>query len=236
MSVGPAAGPEPELTDALERLVTERWSCRAYRADPVPRDQIVRLLSLAQRAASWCNTQPWEVIVTEGAGTERFREALFAHAVGHGAALAPDIPMPEEYAGVHLQRRRASGWQLYEAVGITRGDRAASAEQTMKNFELFGAPHCAVVTVDASLGAYGVLDTGLYVANFLLAAQSLGLGAIAQAAIATYGPFLRDYFDIPAERAVLLGISFGFPDRSHPANSYRTARATVDEVVRWQTD
>lgn len=223
----------PGLTAALEELLDARWSCRAYRPEPVPRSQITHLLQIAQRSASWCNTQPWQVIITEGAGTERFRAALSEHAASQGGRFQPDIPMPEQYTGVHLERRRQSGWQLYNALGIERGDREASARQAMKNFELFGAPHCAIITVDANQGAYGALDTGLYVSNFLLAAQSLGLGAIAQAALATYGPFVRDFFDIPTDRAVLLGISFGWPDLDHPANSYRTQRADIDQVAQW---
>lgn len=227
---------QTDPTEALEQLLNERWSCRAYRPEPVPHDQITRLLQLAQRAASWCNTQPWQVIITEGAGTERFRKALSAHAAKEGDRITPDIPMPEKYTGVHLERRRESGWQLYQAVGITRGDRQESAKQAFKNFELFGAPHCAIITVDATQGAYGALDTGLFVANFLLAAQSLGLGAIPQAALATHAPLMREFFDIPADRAVLLGISFGWPDHKHPANSYRTSRAELEEVVRWYSD
>jgi hypothetical protein len=86
-----------------------------------------------------------------------------------------------------------------------------------------------VITVDAGQGAYGVLDTGVYVGNFLL-------GAIPQAALATYSPFVRDFFAIPEDRSVLLGISFGRPDRDHPANSYRTRRASLTETVRWTTD
>lgn len=224
-----------ELSTALRRLASDRWSCRAYVPDQVPHEQIVALLELAQRAPSWCNTQPWQTIVTEGEGTERFRRALHAHAVEQGPNMQPDIPMPQEYTGVYRERRRESGWQLYEAVGVARGDREASAKQSLKNFELFGAPHCAVITVDASQGAYGVLDTGVYVGNFLLAAQSLGLAATPQAALATYGPFVRDFFDIPDDRAILLGISFGWPDTDHPANSYRTSRAGLDEVIRWVT-
>lgn len=225
-----------ESDHVLDRLVTERWSCRAYRSDPVPHETIVRLLELAQHAPSWCNTQPWEVIVTEGEGTERFRAALADHAREHGADFTPDIPMPEQYTGVHLERRRESGWQLYEAVGIERGDREASARQALKNFELFGAPHAAIITIDAEQGPYAILDTGVYVANFLLAAHSLGLGAIPQAALATYSAFIREYFSIPADRAVLLGISFGHPDPEHPANSYRTNRASLDRVAHWVVD
>ena len=41
---------------------------------------------------------------------------------------------------------------------------------------------------------------------------------------------------VPADRAVLLGIAFGWPDRTHRANSYRTTRAGVEEVTRWVDD
>lgn len=216
----------------LEELVAERWSCRAYAPDHVPHDTIETLLRIAQRSASWCNTQPWQVIVTEGAATERFRAALYGHATD-SPHVESDYPMPERYEGVYQERRRESGWQLYESVGIEKGDRAASGEQMLKNFDLFGAPHVAIITTDATLGVYGAVDTGLYIGSFLLAAQALGLGAVPQAALATVSPFIREYFQLPDDRQVLVGISFGYPDREHPINGYRTSRATLEEAVRW---
>ena len=116
---------------------------------------------------------------------------------------------------------------------VARGDRAASARQAFKNFELFGAPHAAIITTDARHHVYGAVDAGLYVAAFLLAAQSLGLGAIPQAAIARCSPFIREFFGIPADRQVLLAISFGYPDCNHPANSFRRNRATISEAAQW---
>lgn len=217
----------------LEQLLNERFSCRAFQDRELPRPVIVRLLTLAQRSASWCNTQPWQVTVTTGAGTERFRSALSAHARERGQDVSPDFGQPDEYHGVYRQRRRVTGWQLYEAVGVQRGDRAASAEQAFQNYRLFGAPHVAIITTDASQGVYGAVDAGTYVGTFLLAACSLGIAAIAQAALAMHSPFIREYFSIPGDRKVLVGISFGYPDTGHPANSYRTARAPLAEVVTW---
>ena len=217
----------------LEELLAERWSCRAYEPREVPQYVIERMLTMAQRAPSWCNTQPWGVIVTTGQGTERFRAALTAHARSAAFGSCPDFPMPDGYHGIYRDRRRECGWQLYDAVGVAHGDRLASACQAFKNFELFGAPHAAIITTDARHNVYGAVDAGLYVGTFLLAAQSLGLGAIAQAAIARCSPFVRDFFSIPADRRVLLGISFGYPDRDHPANSFRTNRAPVPEAAQW---
>jgi hypothetical protein len=66
--------------------------------------------------------------------------------------VVPDFPFPREYHGVYLGRRRECGFQLYETVGIARGDRVASARQGRENFRLFGAPHVCIVTTDEGLG------------------------------------------------------------------------------------
>ena len=218
--------------EALHTLMASRWSCRGYRPEPVPREVIAAILDTARRAPSWCNTQPWHLHIAEADATNRFRAALAEH-VGQAPAENPDFPFPEAYEGVYQERRRASGWQLYESVGIAKGDRVASARQMMRNFELFDAPHVAIVTTEAKLGTYGAVDCGVFVNSFLLAAHSHGVGTIPQAALASQAPFIREFFDIPEGRQVLLGISFGYPDVDHPINSYRTERQSSDEVVTW---
>lgn len=212
--------------EVLEALLEERWSCRGYTDEPVDAATIERLLTAAQRTPSWCNTQPWHVVVTAGGETERLKQAM-----ADDERFGPDLTFPESYEGVYAERRRESGWQLYEAVGVVKGDRAGSAAQTMRNFEFFGAPHVAIVTTTRSLGVYGAIDCGLYVQSFLLAAQALGLGACAQAALAMRSELLREWFDLDDDRQVVCGISFGHPDPDHPTASYRTSRASLDEAA-----
>jgi nitroreductase len=218
-------------TKALERLLTGRYSCRGFRPEPVAQSVVERILTMAQRSSSWCNAQPWRVVITRGVGTDRFRTLLGQHVAAN--APRPDIPFPREYQGAYLERRRECGFQLYESVGIKRGDREASARQSLENFRLFGAPHVAIVTTDEALGIYGAIDCGAYIANFTLAARSLGVATIAQAAIAAYSPFVREFFTLPTDRQVICGISFGYEDSEHPANSFRTSRADLSEVVTW---
>lgn len=214
--------------DALEHLLAARQSCRAFRPDPVPSDVIARIVTGAGRAPSWCNAQPWQVVVTRGEATERFRAALLDE-VATGTP-APDLTWPERYPGAHGARRRECGLQLYEAVGIAREDRTARAEQSMENYRLFGAPHVAIVHSEAALGPYGAMDSGGFVTAFMLAATALGVGSIAQASVAAYAPFVRAHFGLPETRLILCAISFGWPDPAHPANAFRTRRAALDEV------
>ncbi|GAP37926.1 nitroreductase [Piscinibacter sakaiensis] len=212
-------------------LLSERFSCRGYRPDPVPRATIDEILRLAQRTASWCNSQPWQVIVNSAAATDRLREHLLSLPPGQPSGF--DIPAPADYRGVYKDRRRACGLQLYESVGVTPGDRVASAKQARENFAFFGAPHVAIVTTEAILGTYGAVDCGAYVHNFMIAARSLGVASIAQAALAARAGVLREWYDLPAERQVVCGISFGYADPDHPANGFRTARADIGEACRW---
>jgi nitroreductase len=219
-----------ERIGVLEELLDERYSCRAYRSDPVPRPTIERVLTAAQRTASWCNSQPWQIVIASGAAKERFRTAIYA-AASSGAPDDGDFSFPREYRGVYLERRRESGFQLYNTLGITRGDRAAYARQALENFNFFGAPHVAIIHSDEALGIYGAIDCGAYVGNFLLAAQALGLGTIPQAALAHHSGLIRRHFGLGDDRRVVCGISFGFPDRDHKINSYRTSRAGIPDTA-----
>lgn len=214
---------------AYRDLLDERFSCRGYRSEPVSPDVITDILTMAQRTASWCNSQPWQAIITRDEGTERFRKALFEHA-STNSAPTPDLSFPDRYAGIYKERQRECGWQLYSSVGIEHGDREASGRQALENFRLFGAPHVALITSERDLGTYGVLDCGGYVSNFMLAARAHGVASIAQAALAIYGKFIRDYFEIPEHRVFVCGISFGYADPHHPANGFRTSRAPVSDV------
>jgi nitroreductase len=216
---------------AFEALLNTRYSCRGYLAEPVARATIEKILLLAQRTPSWCNAQPWQVFVTSPRATERLRRALQAPMGADEPSM--DIPAPIEYRGVYRERRRECGLQLYESVGVARGDRESSARQAQENFKFFGAPHMALITTDAFLGTYGAVDCGAYVNNFMLAARAFGVASIAQGAIATRSKFLRGWFEIPADRQIVCGISFGYEDPNHAANRFRTSRATVDQTARW---
>ena len=50
----------------LEELLNERYSVRAFLPREVPRETIEHVLKVAQRTASWCNSQPWQVLIASG--------------------------------------------------------------------------------------------------------------------------------------------------------------------------
>lgn len=221
---------DPKHADVFADLLRERYSCRGFLPAPVPRQTIEAITEIAQRTASWCNSQPWQVSLLSGEATDRVRGRLLQHA--HDVPR-PDFAWPLAFNGVYRDRRRECGLQLYKSVGVARGDEQGAERQRLENFRFFGAPHVAIISTDRDLGIYGAIDCGAYVGNFVLAARSLGVAAIAQAALAAYPEFWREHLGLAGDRLVVCGISSGFEDRAHPANQFRTLRAPTSEVVDW---
>ena len=68
------AQPDSRDIDVVEKLLAARYSCRAFKPEAVPRATIERMLSVAQKTASWCNSQPWQVAIFSGNAARAFGE------------------------------------------------------------------------------------------------------------------------------------------------------------------
>jgi len=215
----------------LGRLLATRHSCRGFLPQALPRETIERILAMASRTPSWCNGQPWHVNVLSGPTLDALRDGYTARILA--GKRGPDLPFPEAWRGRFLARRRECGRALYESLDIGREDRERTHEQLMRNYRFFDAPHLAVVTTEADLGTYGAVDCGGWIAVFLLAAQSLGIAAVPQAAVASDAAFVREFLAVPEGRQVVAGIAFGLADPAHPVNGFRTTRAPLTETVTW---
>lgn len=215
---------------SFAEMIESRFSCRAFLPEPVDAATLTEVFRRAQQTASWCNSQAWKVELTGPETTRRLSESLLENVRTQGPG-GTDIPVPASYEDEYLQRRRASGFALYGALGIGREDKQARTAQALLNYTFFGAPHVAIVHSPALLGPYGYVDCGGYVANVLNAAQSLGLATIAQAAVVLRPTAVRAVLDIPEDRHLVCGIAIGYPDLDHPVNAFRTERAQLDDVV-----
>lgn len=212
----------------ITRLVDERASCRAFRPEPVDDTLVDAVLARAQQAPSWCNTQPWQVHLLQGEALTSFAKALGEHVSTQPQRADLGLPV---YTGAHAERRRQSGYGLYTHLGIDRDDHAARGAQMLRNFTFFDAPHLAVLTTDADLGAYGVLDCGSYLATVTLLLADAGLGTCALGSLAMYSDAVRAHLDLPPDRLVVAGLAFGHPDTDAHVNHFRTTRADLTQVV-----
>ncbi|MGE4336413.1 MAG: nitroreductase [Pigmentiphaga sp.] len=218
--------------DTLLQILQQRYSCRAYQPEPVPRHVIEQILAAAQRTASSCNSQPWHVHIVGGAAREALSERLYREA-SENPPTEGDYDNPVRFVDHYRDRRFICGMQLYDSVSIERQDKESRGRQMLENYRFFGAPHVALIFNEADLGTYGVLDCGAYATNFMNAATSLDLGCVPQAAIAYYPDVVREFLGIPESQRLVCAISFGYPDHDHPINGFRTERASIADAAVW---
>jgi nitroreductase len=223
-----------DLDADLAALLAARKSVRGFRPTPLPRAELEALFAAAQRAPSWCNIQPWRVAITAPPVTGVVSAALVAAA--RRGLPAADLPFPGDYPEPYLAHRRACGFALYGAMGIARDDKAARYDAWLRNYEVFDAPHLAVVSRDRRLGEYATLDVGVWLGVLLTVAASMGIATCPMASIAAYPAPLRAHLAIPDEQVILFGLALGREDPDAPANACRTTRDPVAANVRFFGD
>ncbi|MEZ4401489.1 MAG: nitroreductase family protein [Kofleriaceae bacterium] len=212
----------------LHGVLAARASVRAFAPQPLDDARLMGLFATAQRAASWCNIQPWRVVVTTGAATARVRGALVTAA--RSGLPSPELPFPLAYPEPYDGHRRACAGALYGAMGIGRTDKAARYDAWLRNFELFDAPHLAVVSVDRRLGPYALVDVGVWLGTLLAAAAVDDVATCPMASVASYPAALRAELPIAPEQQILFGVVLGHAADA-PANACRTGRADVTTNV-----
>jgi nitroreductase len=209
----------------LDKVVRERRSTRLFLRDkPVPRELLEDALSLAMRAPSNSNVQPWRVFIASGPRRDRLVEALLEEA-------AVELPVTTGLPETFLPLRRELGALVYGSMGIARHDADARRLAQLRNWEFFRAPVGAAVCMHRDLGLVDALGVGMFLQTFVLALTERGLGSCVQVSIAAYPDILREHLGIPDELTVLCGMSIGYPDPAFPANSLTVPRNPVDTNV-----
>jgi nitroreductase len=154
---------------------------------------------------------------------------LEAAVAGEGAEYKiypPDLP------DLYKSRRARVALQLYESLGIGRGDRDARVRQLARNYEFFGAPVGIIVTIERFMQQGQFVDLGLFMQSFALLAVEAGLGTCMQESWANWHKTLRCVVGIPEGEMVFCGISLGYPDRDHPINGFTSERAEPAQFSR----
>ncbi|MFO7963309.1 MAG: nitroreductase [Desulfobacterales bacterium] len=217
----------------LDMAIEKRISVRAYLDKPVPRTLVEEILSMAVKAPSWGNTQPWELAVIGGKEKEELSAEL-ADMVTKGETPNPDFEMPQTFSGAYMDRYRMTGKMLFELAGIGRDDSQARFNQFLSMFKGFDAPCLVYVLLDEVLQtSYPIFDAG-GIANYIsLLATSRGLGTCMMAALAMYPDPVRKKLSVPKNKKIAIGLSLGYPDTENPVNNLNTQREAIENITTW---
>ncbi|WP_395665804.1 nitroreductase family protein [Methylocella sp.] len=226
-----ADGDDARQTAVLE-AISGRRSVRGFLAEPVPRETLEKILTVAARAPSATNTQPWRVRVLTGATRARLSAAILAEREGGAIEPPPEYDYyPKSWPEPYLARRRALGWTLYALLGIKKGDQDAARRWQDNNFRFFGAPVGLIFTLDRKLATGSFMDVAMFVENIAVAARAFGLDTCPQAAFAHYHATIRRELALDEEELVVCGMALGRADEAAPANRLESAREPLENFA-----
>ena len=215
---------------SLEEAILERRSVRGFLPDPVPQDVLEKVFTLAQHAPSNCNIQPWFSYICSGATRDEMRKRMMER-VTTGKPPIPDFDHLPKFEGVYRTRQVDCAVELYNNMGIQRNDSMGRMKATLRNFELFDAPHVVFIGMRREFGVTFALDVGMYIQTLMLVMAAHGIGSCAQGSMRYYPEDVREVFGLPPEIGIVLGISFGYEDTAVAANKTRVGRAPLGENV-----
>lgn len=213
----------------VREAVATRYSCRAFRPDPVSEALVRDLVERAGRAPSAGNVQPWRVDVVAGSVLEELK-ALLRPRMGelpHGEGGEYEV-YPRDLADEYRNRRFEVGELLYKSIGIPREDKPARYRQFARNFEFFGAPVGVFVSTQRSFAVGQWIDLGIYIQTLMLLARDEGLHTCPQEAWGLFSKTVGAFLKLPAETMLFCGIALGYADETAPINSWRAPRAPVE--------
>ena len=217
----------------FDDVILGRRSIRGYKPDPVPRELIEEIITLAMRAPSSMNVQPWNFYVITGEPLDRIR-------AGNTERNLAGVPQSREFRigtagfeGKHRERQVGVAKQLFGAMGIEREDKAGRQDWVLRGFRQFDAPVCVIVTFDKELEGMddAPFDCGAVATALVNAAWSRGLGAVINSQGIMQSPVVREHAGVADDQVIMKSIALGWPDDAFPANAVVSERKSVKEAA-----
>lgn len=222
----------------VDNAISSRHSVRAFLNTPVSSETIKDILTVASRAPSGTNTQPWKVYVVTGQKRAEMIERVCAAQIElfHNPTLASEYKetfsyYPETWISPYIDRRRENGWGLYGLLNIQKGEKEKMAAQQLRNYQLFDAPVALYFTVNKAMGIGSKMDISMMIQNVMTAAKARGLDTCPQAAWNHFHPIVMDVLQAPEDEELVCAMALGFADPDHIVNTFITPRVPVEDFA-----
>ena len=232
----------------VSEFIASRRSTRDFLPKPVPQEILNQILTDALTAPSWSNTRPFKIAIA----TDEVRDCISNEFQSRWAVLSKmmskgwrnkfrllrsryGLPTSNRsiikpYVAELKPRAERVGRELYQSLGVQRGDTAARNAQWGKNYSFFGAPVELFIYIHKSLHIYAASDAGLMMENLMLSAHAHGLGTCAQGAVNIWDDVVRKEFEVPKDYRLLCGLAIGYPSDA-PVNSFKANRIGISELL-----
>ena len=188
------------------------------------------IVTSASRAPSNGNLQPWQIYVLTGSSLAKLKRTTTRRIDDQVAMENPEYPVyPKPLKDVYDQRRRQIGEDLYQILGIARGEKRRG--QFAKNALLFNAPVGLFAYIDRSLSYGQWMDLGMYLQNIMLLCEENGLATCPQGYWTFFHKTVREATGAPDDLMLACGVAIGFEDGDAQINKLRSSRVATENFA-----
>lgn len=215
------------VTDA----VLSRRSVRAFADRPVPLEILRQVMDTARWAPSGCNFQPWEGAILTGEPLRELQEKM--------KVTPPQDPKEYSWSDPEvlpecLARLHQVGADMYAAMNIERGDKAARGDFMAQNIVSFNAPAVLMVYFPRVMGPPQWSDVGMWLQTIMLLLREAGLDTCPQEFLSLYSKLIKEHLGVSDESHIFFcGIAIGYRDEEDPVNAFDRKREPLDSKVRF---
>ena len=220
-----------ELGLTVIQALQQRRSIRGFEPREVPAELIEEIFTKASMAPSNCNTQPWHVNVVSGEARKKLEEQLMAGIMQGTKPQFHFKPGDMDLAGVYKKRQFDCAARYYGTMGIERTDRDKRNWLMAKNWQFFGAPHAAFISMPKTMGEVNAIDIGIYLQTLMLLLVEHGLASCPQGALAAFPEPVKAITPIPEGNELIVGLSFGYEAVGEQINKVTMERAPLGDTV-----
>jgi len=215
----------------LNDAIKQRRSIRSYQDKPVDQALIKSIFAQAQSAPSNCNTQPWHVSVVSGAVRDAIVKRMTDDIMAGKKPGSVFKPGDQDLVDEYRKRQVDCAIALYDSVGVKFEEKDKRQELMFRNWQFFGAPHGAFISMPKSMGEVNSVDVGIYLQTLMLLMTANGIGCCPQGALAMFPDAAYELAGVPEDHGILCGLSFGYAVEDAPINNYDVGRADLDTSV-----
>jgi len=222
-----------ELLEAIK----SRKSVRAFKPEPVSTETLKEVLTIATRAPSSVNSQPWEFFIVKGETLDKLKTKCVEQ-FRQGIKPGPDVPLPDKekgdmgLQGIYRKRSVILGVTILKLLGIAKGDKQAMMDYVTSMYRFWDVPSVIIMAMDKTLQlSYSLIDMGALIQTIALTALEFDLGTCIMRAIVDYPEQVREIVGVPESKLIIIGMAIGYPDRDHPINQFQSERDELGDLL-----
>lgn len=219
------------------QAIRKRRSTRSFLPDPVPRQELEKILDTARWCGSFVNCQPWKFTVLGGEIMKQWRDCLWqmfcdGQTEEKEYTMGP-VPLPPPWGERGNAFREAIDGLMFPA-GIDHWQERKDA-YVRSGIVVRDAPNAIIIHMDREMARspLHLLAAGGVTQAIALVAQELNLDTCVMGKPVESPRLLRSLTGIPESDLILCCIAVGKADPGGLINSLPRTRAPLDELTAW---